>query len=188
MWTSPASSECMLRCLPAYLPYKQLSCSNEVPVLWVKVDPDMQWIRQISMQQSDTVCQCVLKYDRDAVAQLEVNIPPSLPPSLLPSLPPSLRPACCTYNICVLLQAVAALEGLPSEQSRNCLRDALLNPAFYHRVRCRAAQALATMEQSPPSFLIALYQRLFGSQPHPSIPRYNDFTDVGAYFVQKVCM
>lgn len=134
------------------------SLDNEVPVLWVKVDPDMQWIRQISMQQSDTVCQCVLKYDRDAVAQLE---------------------------------AVAALEGLPSEQSRNCLRDALLNPAFYHRVRCRAAQALATMEQSPPSFLIALYQRLFGSQPHPSIPRYNDFTDVGAYFVQKampVCM
>ena len=37
-----------------------------------------------------------------------------------------------------------------------------------------------------PSFLIGVYQKLFGSQTHPAIVRYNDFSDIAAYFVQKV--
>ena len=37
-----------------------------------------------------------------------------------------------------------------------------------------------------PSFLIGVYQKLFGSQAHPAIIRYNDFSDIAAYFVQKV--
>ena len=37
-----------------------------------------------------------------------------------------------------------------------------------------------------PSFLIAIYQRLFGSNSHQNIVRYNDFTNVASYFLQKV--
>ena len=37
-----------------------------------------------------------------------------------------------------------------------------------------------------PSFLIALYQRLFGSNSHQNIVRYNDFANVANYFLQKV--
>ncbi len=44
--------------------------SNEVPILWVRVDPDYQWIRQLSTEQSDTTWQHMLRYERDATAQL----------------------------------------------------------------------------------------------------------------------
>ncbi len=45
----------------------------EVPVLWVRVDPELQWMRQVNMEQSDVIWQCMLKYERDAVAQIEVR-------------------------------------------------------------------------------------------------------------------
>ena len=48
--------------------------STEVSVMWVRVDPDMQWIRRMNMQQPDTVWQNIIKYERDAVAQLEVKL------------------------------------------------------------------------------------------------------------------
>ena len=40
---------------------------------------------------------------------------------------------------------------------------------------------------SSPSFLTALYQKLFGSAAQQNIVRFNDFTDVATYFLQKVC-
>jgi transcription initiation factor TFIID subunit 2 len=43
----------------------------EVPVLWVRVDPEYQWIRQLTLEQSDTIWHCLLKYERDANAQLD---------------------------------------------------------------------------------------------------------------------
>ena len=45
--------------------------SMEVPVLWVRVDPEYQWIRQLTLEQSDTIWHCLLKYERDANAQLD---------------------------------------------------------------------------------------------------------------------
>ena len=47
--------------------------SMEVPVLWLRVDPEFQWLRQLSVEQPDTVWQSMLKYERDAVAQIEVS-------------------------------------------------------------------------------------------------------------------
>ena len=41
-----------------------------MPILWVQVDPDYQWIRELKMEQSDTTWMNVLKYERDAMAQL----------------------------------------------------------------------------------------------------------------------
>ena len=40
-------------------------------MLWVRVDPEYQWIRQLTMEQSDTIWHCLLKYERDANAQLD---------------------------------------------------------------------------------------------------------------------
>ena len=45
--------------------------SNEVPILWVRVDPDYQWLRLLSTEQSDTTWQHMLRYERDATAQLQ---------------------------------------------------------------------------------------------------------------------
>ena len=35
------------------------------------------------------------------------------------------------------------------------------------------------------SFLVGIYHRLFGTASHPSIVRYNDFSDVAGYLLQK---
>uniref|UniRef100_A0A1X7SKZ2 Transcription initiation factor TFIID subunit 2 TPR repeats domain-containing protein n=1 Tax=Amphimedon queenslandica TaxID=400682 RepID=A0A1X7SKZ2_AMPQE len=43
----------------------------EVPVLWVRVDPEMQWIRYLKPSLPDTVWINVLQYERDVVAQVE---------------------------------------------------------------------------------------------------------------------
>ena len=47
--------------------------SAEVPVLWVRVDPEMQWIRGLDPSLPDTVWISVLQYERDVVAQVEVR-------------------------------------------------------------------------------------------------------------------
>eukprot|EP00731_Ephydatia_muelleri_P018686 Em0011g726a len=120
------------------------SLDTEVPILWVRVDPDFQWIRRVNMEQADTIWQCVLKYERDATAQIE---------------------------------SILALESFPSGPSRDLLRD--------------AGQSLAKMltdtasSGGSASFLIGIYHRLFGTASHPSIVRYNDFSDVAGYLIQK---
>ena len=45
--------------------------SMEVPVLWVRVDPEFQWLRHMVVEQPDTVWHNLLKYERDVVAQVE---------------------------------------------------------------------------------------------------------------------
>ena len=57
--------------LPLPLPPSLPPSSMEVPVLWVRVDPEYQWIRQLTLEQSDTIWHCLLKYERDANAQLD---------------------------------------------------------------------------------------------------------------------
>ena len=47
--------------------------SAEVPVLWVRVDPEMQWLRSLQPTLPDTVWINILQYERDAIAQLEVK-------------------------------------------------------------------------------------------------------------------
>jgi transcription initiation factor TFIID subunit 2 len=134
------------------------SLDMEVPVLWLRVDPELQWLRQLSTEQPDTVWHSMLKYERDAVAQIE---------------------------------AIKALEAFPSSTSRDLLRETLLNTQFFYRVRIQAARSLSKLltetasSGGSPGFLVSIFQRLFGSQAHPSIVRYNDFSDFAAYFVQK---
>ena len=47
----------------------------EVPVLWLRVDPEYQWVRQLVMEQPDTIWHNMLKYERDVLAQVEVSEP-----------------------------------------------------------------------------------------------------------------
>ena len=58
-----------------YCGYESLciNVSMEVPVLWLRVDPEFQWLRQLSVEQPDTLWHSMLKYERDAVAQVEVS-------------------------------------------------------------------------------------------------------------------
>ncbi len=46
--------------------------SADSPVLWLRVDPDMTTLRQVTLEQPDYMWQYMLKYERDVVAQSEV--------------------------------------------------------------------------------------------------------------------
>ena len=58
-----------------YLYYLCCTCvrSTEIPVLWVGVDPEGQWIKSIELEQSDSTWQYVLKHERNAVTQIKVR-------------------------------------------------------------------------------------------------------------------
>ena len=49
-----------------------LLCRSDIPTLWVRVDPDHAWIRQVTIEQPDTVWCMMLKYERDPNAQIMV--------------------------------------------------------------------------------------------------------------------
>ena len=48
--------------------------SADSPVLWLRVDPEMSMLRQVTLEQPDFMWQYMLKYERDVVSQSEVNL------------------------------------------------------------------------------------------------------------------
>ena len=78
--------------------------------MWVHLDPDFQWIRELRMEQSDVTWMNVLKYERNGIAQLD---------------------------------ALEALQGMPSMLVRDSFKDAILTRCFYYQVRLQAAENLA---------------------------------------------
>ena len=42
--------------------------------MWVRVDPEMQWLRQLNPVQSDTTWINLLQFERDAIGQLQVRL------------------------------------------------------------------------------------------------------------------
>ena len=49
----------------------------------------------------------------------------------------------CYDRLSCCLQAIEALEAFPSSTSRDLLRESILNPQFYYKVRVQAAHSLA---------------------------------------------
>ena len=47
--------------------------SQDSPVLWIRVDPDMKTLRHVKLEQPDYMWQYMLRYERDVVAQSEVG-------------------------------------------------------------------------------------------------------------------
>lgn len=41
--------------------------------MWVRVDPEMQWLRRLNPIQSDTTWINLLQFERDAIGQLQVR-------------------------------------------------------------------------------------------------------------------
>ena len=46
---------------------------TDSPVLWIRIDPDMTWLRTVTLQQPDYMWQYQLRYERDVVSQIEVS-------------------------------------------------------------------------------------------------------------------
>ena len=43
--------------------------------MWLRVDPEYQWVRQLVVEQPDSIWHNMLKYERDVLAQVEVSDP-----------------------------------------------------------------------------------------------------------------
>ena len=48
-----------------------ISLFSDSPVLWIRIDPDMQLIRSLDIQQPDFQWQYQLRHERDVSAQVE---------------------------------------------------------------------------------------------------------------------
>lgn len=48
--------------------------SSDSPVLWVRIDPEVTWLRQVTFEQPDYMWQYQLRHERDVIAQSEVPI------------------------------------------------------------------------------------------------------------------
>eukprot|EP00731_Ephydatia_muelleri_P017708 Em0010g806a len=130
----------------------------EVPILWVRVDPDFQWIRKVNMEQADTTWQCILKYERDATAQVESilaleNFPSSASRDVLRDIILNLQ----------LFYRVRTQAG-----------------------QSLAKVYVTWLVQAYVTWLVQVYVTwLFGTTSHPSIVRYSDFSDVASYLIRK---
>ncbi len=53
--------------------YSVFLLSSDSPVLWVRIDPEVTWLRQVTFEQPDYMWQYQLRHERDVTAQSEVH-------------------------------------------------------------------------------------------------------------------
>ena len=56
-----------------FVDYMIIFFSADSPVLWLRIDPDMQVLRKVQWEQPDYMWQYQLRHERDVVAQSEVH-------------------------------------------------------------------------------------------------------------------
>ncbi|XP_065176434.1 transcription initiation factor TFIID subunit 2-like isoform X2 [Sycon ciliatum] len=131
---------------------------SDSPVLWLRLDPDMGWLRSVKLEQPDYMWQLQVLHERDVVGQIE---------------------------------ACKALREFATQNTRKVLADAISHQRFFYRVRCCAAQSLASVITSsqdvatPHSALTAVYRKMFGCNSQRDMVRLNDFRSLADYYVQK---
>lgn len=136
--------------------------NHDSPVLWIRIDPDMQILRQVVFEQPDYQWQYQLKYERDVTAQLD------------------------SLQVLIEHPTVATRKTLTDiiEDDRCYYRvrcAAALNLT-------KVANKMATSGSwQAPTAMINTYKRLFGSLSAPHIIRLNNFspTNLQSYFLQK---
>lgn len=107
-----------------YLATPKLSSNqrNETPILWIRIDPDMEWLHTIRFKQPEYMWIFQLQEDIDAVAQYEVKLSPSA----------------------ITPQAARALgDFIHSFKAIEALNNTLNNPRWYYRVRAEAAKSMS---------------------------------------------
>jgi len=138
--------------------------NQDSPVLWIRVDPDMQILRQVIFEQPDYNWQYQLKYERDVTAQMD---------SLHVLMD---HPTIATRK--------TLIEIVEDERCFYVVRCA----AALNLTKIANVLAIATPTgcQGPQSML-NIYKRLFGSSSCPHIIKLNNFslTNLQSYFLQK---
>ena len=139
--------------------------SHDSPVLWIRIDPDMQILRQIVFEQPDYNWQYQLKYERDVTAQMD-----------------SLE---VLKNHPTVATRKTLMEMIEDDRCFYKIRCA----AALNLTKIANEMAIATTSSSwqAPTNMINIYKRLFGSHSCPHIIRLNSFslTNLQSYFLQK---
>jgi transcription initiation factor TFIID subunit 2 len=139
--------------------------SHDSPVLWIRIDPDMQILRQIIFTQPDYNWQYQLKYERDITAQLD------------------------SLQVLMEYPTVATrktmMEMIEDERCYYRVRcKAALNLT---KIANDMAITTTSGGWQAPTSMINIFKRLFGSHSCPHIIRLNNFstTNLQSYFLQK---
>lgn len=139
--------------------------NHDSPVLWIRIDPDMQILRQVVFEQPDYNWQYQLKYERDVTAQLDalkvlIDHPTITTRKTLMEIIEDER---CFYRV----RCTAALN--------------------LTKIANDMAITTTSGGWQAPTSMINIYKRLFGSHSCPHIIRLNNFspTNLQSYFLQK---
>lgn len=139
--------------------------NHDSPVLWIRIDPDMQILRQVVFEQPDYQWQYQLKYERDVTAQLDaIQVLTNYPTvATRKTLTDIIEDEKCFYR-------VRCSAGLNLTKVANDMAITTTSGGW----------------QAPTS-MINIYKRLFGSQSCPHIIKLNSFspTNLQSYFLQK---
>lgn len=135
-----------------------LSAMDDSPVLWIRIDPDMQLVRSLDIQQPDFQWQYQLRHERDVTAQCEAARALERFPSLASrkALIDMIEDEKCFYRVRCL--------------ATHCL--------------AKVANSMASNSDGPPPLLI-IFKKMFGSFAASHIIKQNDFSNLQSYFLQK---
>lgn len=132
---------------------------SDSPVLWIRIDPDMQLIRSLDIQQPDFQWIYQLRHERDVTAQSEAVVALERFPSnaTKKALNDMIEDEKCFYRIrCESTHSLA-----------------------------KVANLMAATWEGPPAML-ATFKKMFGSFAASHIIKQNDFSNLQSYFLQKV--
>ncbi|XP_076340940.1 TATA-box binding protein associated factor 2 isoform X2 [Tachypleus tridentatus] len=134
------------------------SMDADSPVLWIRIDPDFQLLRQVVFEQPDYQWQYQLRYERDVTAQMEAitSLERYPVPSTRLALTDTIENEQCFYRI----RCLAAM----------CLQ--------------KVANAMVTTWTGPPAMMM-IFKKMFSSHSSPNIIRQNNFSNFQRYFIQK---
>ncbi|KRX81937.1 Transcription initiation factor TFIID subunit 2, partial [Trichinella sp. T6] len=134
---------------------------SESPVLWILVDPRLNTIRKVNIDQPDYSWHYQLRYERIIVAQLDAlkGLPKMRTVHTQAALTEIIESSQCYYRV-----RCAACFALASMSSAN---TAVCNP---HAV------------------LVQLFRKLFCSQNYPTLAKPNNFTNFQLYYLKKALL
>lgn len=139
--------------------------NQDSPVLWIRIDPDMQILRQVVFEQPDYQWQYQLRYERDVTAQLD------------------------SLNELVHFPTVATRKTLTDiiEDEKCFYRVRCAAALNLTKVANDMAITTTSGGWQAPTSMINIYKRLFGSHSCPHIIKLNNFslTNLQSYFLQK---
>ncbi|KAG9510630.1 Transcription initiation factor TFIID subunit 2, partial [Fragariocoptes setiger] len=141
--------------------------NTDSPVLWIRIDPDMQLLRQVVFEQPDYQWQYQLRYERDVTAQTDAirtleRYPTGTTRRTLSDIVEDKR---CFWRV-----RCAATSCLSKVANQMAMTLSLSGGAW-----------------QAPTAMIGMFRRMFGSNTAPHIVRQNDFSqqNLQSYFIQK---